>query len=109
MTRDPGLKPDDFPIEADKDKLRTPQGRAGGLGRVGEDRGPDRRAAERACPPGRAGSLVGLGASPCNHPLCSAGMTRRMIEAGWLVKAGDRYELTPQAQQRIAPHAMSSG
>jgi hypothetical protein len=36
-------------------------------------------------------------------------MTRRMIEAGWLVKAGDRYELTPQAQERFAPHAVNSG
>ncbi|MCK1405122.1 hypothetical protein IVB48_06735 [Bradyrhizobium sp. 76] len=43
------------------------------------------------------------------HPLCSAGMTRRMIEAGWLVKAGDYYELTPQAQEMIASRAMSPG
>jgi hypothetical protein len=43
------------------------------------------------------------------HPLCSAGMTRRMIEAGWLVKAGDHYELTPQAQELIASRAMSPG
>lgn len=54
----------------------------------------------------REGALFHPGGS---HPLCSAGMTRRMIEAGWLVKAGDRYELTPQAQQRIAPGAMSPG
>jgi hypothetical protein len=26
MTKDAGLKPDDFPIEADKDKLRTQKG-----------------------------------------------------------------------------------
>jgi hypothetical protein len=44
-----------------------------------------------------------------NHPLCGASMARRMIAAGLLVKAGDRYELTSQAQERIAAGAMGSG
>ncbi|WP_456675059.1 hypothetical protein [Bradyrhizobium sp. RDM12] len=44
-----------------------------------------------------------------NHPLCGAGMARRLIEAGWLVKAGDRYELTPKALRQITPQATGSG
>lgn len=36
------------------------------------------------------------------QPLCGAEMASQMIEAGWLVKTGDRYVLTPEAQRWLA-------
>jgi hypothetical protein len=33
------------------------------------------------------------------HPVCTKSFALRMVEGGWLMKNGDRYELTTQGRE----------
>lgn len=81
----PEIKPGDFPVEADKDTLRTSKGKTHrnceGRAISGRDRWP----AQRTSRSGRAGSVVGLtsgaGGRTIDVRFCAAGTVNSNVRA----------------------------